>query len=80
VLRTNALIQRCVDQLRIRELLTYQPASRYWAFQWYELTIFLGLAAVLGGVCLWWSRRRRSDGPQARRPRTGRALVLERST
>jgi hypothetical protein len=76
----NALIQRCVNQLRIRELLTYQPASRYWAFQWYELTIFLGLAALLGGICLWWSRRRRSERPQVWRPHTGRAPVLERST
>lgn len=76
----NAAIQRCVNQLRLRELLTYQPASRYWAFQWYELTIFLGVAIFLGGFCLWWSRRRSSERPQVRRPHTGRALVLERST
>jgi hypothetical protein len=37
---------------------TYQPASRYWDFQWYEMAIFLGLALVLVGFCFWWVRRR----------------------
>jgi hypothetical protein len=36
----------------------YQPASRYWPFQWYELAIYLGVALVLAGACLWWVRRR----------------------
>jgi hypothetical protein len=76
----NAAIQRCVDQLRLRELLTYQPASRYWAFQWYELAIFLGLALVLSGFCLWWSRRRRSEGLHIQHAPTSRAPTLERST
>jgi len=40
---------------------TYQPASRYWAFQWYETAIFLGLAVILAGVCFWQIRRRRSE-------------------
>jgi len=56
---TNA-IQECVDTLHIREVVTYQPASRYWAFQWYETAIFLGLALVLVGFCFWWVRRRLS--------------------
>ena len=54
----NALVQKCVTQLRIRDVLTYQPASRYWAFQWYELAIYLALALVLAAVCFWWVRRR----------------------
>jgi len=54
----DALIQRCVAQLRIRDVLTYQPAIRYWAFQWYELAIYLGLALLLTGVCFWLARRR----------------------
>jgi hypothetical protein len=54
----NALVQKCVAQLRIRDVLTYQPASRYWAFQWYELAIYLGLALLLAGICFWWVRRR----------------------
>ena len=54
----NALIQKCVAQLRIRDVLTCQPASRYWAFQWYELAIYLGLAVPLAGVCFWWVQQR----------------------
>jgi hypothetical protein len=46
----------CIGKLR--EMLVYQPASRYWAFQWYEMAIFLGLAVILVGLCFWWIRRR----------------------
>jgi hypothetical protein len=46
----------CIGQLR--EALVYQPAGRYWAFQWYEMAIFLALAVVLGGFCVWWVRSR----------------------
>ena len=54
--------QACIaylGRLHLRQLVTYQPASRYWAFQWYETAIFLTLALALGGVCFWWVRRRR---------------------
>jgi len=39
-------------------LITYQPAGRYWTFQWLEAGIFLVLAvlAVLG--CYWWVTKR----------------------
>jgi ABC-type transport system involved in multi-copper enzyme maturation permease subunit len=37
---------------------TYQPASRYWTFQWLELAIFLVAAAVLTAICFWSLRRR----------------------
>ncbi|MGH9076670.1 MAG: hypothetical protein ACRDY0_04345 [Acidimicrobiales bacterium] len=52
----------CVSTIgtRYHGLVTYQPASRYWAFQWYELAIYLGLAVALAGGCLWWVRRRLS--------------------
>jgi hypothetical protein len=46
----------CIGKLR--EVLVYQPASRYWTFQWYEMAIVLGLALLLSGFCLWWVRRR----------------------
>jgi hypothetical protein len=45
----------CIGQLR--EVLVYQPASRYWAFQGYETAMFLGLAVLFSGFCLWWVRR-----------------------
>jgi len=56
--QTPQNVQRCVDQLRIRDLLTYQPISHYWALQWTELAIFLGAAVILSGFCLWWVRHR----------------------
>lgn len=52
-------LQRCISAIaaKFHEVITYQPASAYWAFQWYETAIFLGIAAVLGGFCMWWIRR-----------------------
>jgi hypothetical protein len=54
-------LQDCVTKVgaRFHELVIYQPGSRYWAFQWTELAIFLGAALVLGGFCVWWVRRYR---------------------
>ena len=43
----------------LRRAITYQPASRYWALQWYETAIFLALAVALAGFCIWWIRHRR---------------------
>jgi hypothetical protein len=51
----------CIGKLR--EVLVYQPASRYWAFQSFEMAIFLGLAVVCSAVCFWWMRRRVSWDP-----------------
>jgi ABC-type transport system involved in multi-copper enzyme maturation permease subunit len=50
-----------IATLHLRQPVTYQPASRYWAFQWYETAIFLGLAVILAGICFWQIRRRRSE-------------------
>jgi hypothetical protein len=47
-----------LGRLHLSDLITYQPASRFWAFQWYETAIFLALAVILAGVCFWWIRRR----------------------
>jgi hypothetical protein len=51
--------QAALGRLHLRQLVTYQPASRYWAFQSYETAIFLVLALALAGVCFWWVRRHR---------------------
>jgi hypothetical protein len=40
------------------EVVIYQPANRYWAFQGLETAVFLVLAALLGGLCFWWVRHR----------------------
>jgi hypothetical protein len=39
-------------------VLTYQPASRYWALQWLECSIFLALAVMAVGASYWWLTRR----------------------
>jgi hypothetical protein len=41
----------CLASHGIREAITYQPASRYWPFQWTETAIYLALALALTGYC-----------------------------
>ncbi len=48
--------QACMSQYH--QILTYQPANRYWAFQGYETAIFTCLAFVLIGLCFRWIRTR----------------------
>jgi hypothetical protein len=50
--------QAALGKLDLRQQVTYQPASRYWPFQWYETGIYLVLAGALGGCCAWLVRRR----------------------
>jgi hypothetical protein len=40
------------------QVVTYQPASRYWTFQWMETGLFVTLALLLAGGSVWWVRRR----------------------
>jgi hypothetical protein len=54
----QALVKQCVTQLGLKEELTYQPASRYWTFQWYEMGLYLALSAALSGFSFWWVRSR----------------------
>jgi hypothetical protein len=49
-----------ISRLGYRQQVAYQPAGRFWAFQWYETAIFLALAFGLTGFCFWWIRRRLS--------------------
>jgi ABC-type transport system involved in multi-copper enzyme maturation permease subunit len=53
-------LQACVTKLSstYHGLVTYQPASRYWIFQWYETGIFVAAAAVLAALCFYWVRHR----------------------
>jgi hypothetical protein len=46
-----------MNQLHLSNVVTYQPASRYWPFQIYESLIFLALATAVGGFTVWWVRR-----------------------
>ncbi|HEY2579276.1 MAG TPA: hypothetical protein VGI74_23460, partial [Streptosporangiaceae bacterium] len=47
-----------IATLHLRQMVSYQPASRFWEFQWYETTIFLAIAVVLAGLCAWRIRHR----------------------
>jgi ABC-type transport system involved in multi-copper enzyme maturation permease subunit len=75
--------QACNDYiagLHLRQTVTYQPASRYWAFQWTETAIYLALALLLAGLCFLRIRPGRSAVPGIHRPRATRpAPALERS-
>ena len=51
-------IGRCLTQLGVRIVDTYQPGSRYWLFQGIESAIFLLLAAGLVAFAMWQIRRR----------------------
>jgi hypothetical protein len=51
VTAVSACRARCWCAHGIREAVSYQPASRYWAFQWTEAAIYLALALALAGYC-----------------------------
>jgi ABC-type transport system involved in multi-copper enzyme maturation permease subunit len=57
--QTNAC-NAALGRLHLRQVVIYQPASRYWAFQWSETAIYLALALLLTGFCTWWTSRRLS--------------------
>jgi hypothetical protein len=48
----------CLSKADLRVAISYQPASRYWDFQWYETGLFLVLTIGLGGFTAWWLRRK----------------------
>jgi hypothetical protein len=52
--------QACLDQAakRFHLLVTYQPANRYWTFQWLETGIFIALALLAAAGCYWWVTHR----------------------
>jgi ABC-2 family transporter protein len=53
-----------LERLHLRQVVTYQPASRYWAFQFAETGLYLLLALLLAGFCTWRVSR---PGPAGRR-------------
>lgn len=58
----ESAFQDCVTKIsaKYHVLTTYHPASSYWAFQWYEMAIYIAGAAALAGICVWVIRHRRS--------------------
>ncbi len=39
-------------------VVSYQPADRYWTFQWAEMGIYMALSLLLAAFCFWWVRHR----------------------
>ncbi|MFD5948198.1 transporter [Streptomyces collinus] len=53
--------ERCIADLGAlgyQQQVTFQPAGNFWALQWAETGLYLGLALALTGFCAWWIRRR----------------------
>jgi hypothetical protein len=46
-----------LSSLHLRAVIAYQPAGRFWAFQWAETGVFLAAALMLAGFCFWSIRR-----------------------
>jgi hypothetical protein len=51
-------LSKCVSSFHLTNYLTYQPVTRYWMFQWYELGSYVILSALLVTFSVWWIRRR----------------------
>jgi hypothetical protein len=54
-------IASCIGKftrLGYRQLISYQPAGRFWTFQLDETLIYLVLALLLTGLCTWVIQRR----------------------
>jgi hypothetical protein len=50
----------CLTSQGIREAISYQPAGRYWPFQWTETALYLVLALGLASYCFRRLNRRLS--------------------
>ncbi len=50
--------QASLSRFHLRDLISYEPASRFWDFQWVETGIFLAMGLALAGLCVWWLIRR----------------------
>jgi hypothetical protein len=53
-------LNACITKLSatFHTILSYQPASRFWPFQWAETGIFLAAALALCGLTYWWLQRK----------------------
>lgn len=47
----------CLDAMNLHYTAEYQPADRYWTFQWLESGIYVLLAGLVAGFTFWRIRR-----------------------
>jgi hypothetical protein len=50
-------VASCLGRMGYHTVVTYQPASRYWTFQWIESGIFVALAAALIAFAIYFTLR-----------------------
>jgi hypothetical protein len=50
-------IQACLQHIGLRDVTVYQPAYRFWTFQWIEFGIFIALAIGLAAFTIWRTKR-----------------------
>ncbi len=55
---TEAEFGACASRLGFRDVVTMQPANRFWTLQMYETAIFVGIAAALVAATIWYIGRR----------------------
>jgi hypothetical protein len=55
---SRGALQSCAQRLGVHQILTVQPAHRYWPFQIAEASIFTVLALLVVGAAFWWTRRK----------------------
>jgi len=67
-----------IASLHLRQTVTYQPGSRYWAFEWVETAIYLAFSLLLAGLCFLRIRPGRPAQPDIHRP-SRLSPALERS-
>jgi hypothetical protein len=55
-------LRACITKVSdsYHQVVTYQPAGRYWTLQWLELGVYLAASIALAGICFWAIRRRLS--------------------
>lgn len=56
---SNSQIQACLSRLAtsVHTAVTYQPANRFWPFQFAEMGVFLAGGLALGVFAYWWLHR-----------------------
>ena len=54
----QASVNQCLAQHGYTQWTSYQPASRFWSFQWIEGGWLLALSALLIATTIWLVRRR----------------------
>ena len=54
----SGFVGQCLHRHGYTQMTSYQPAGRFWQFQWIEGGSLLALALLLGAVTIWVVRRR----------------------